>query len=104
MPIERAFAGEDVAVSQNYTDPDTGDPVDPDDTGTDGVPDVSVTITDDAGTEHISAVAMTHNGTGDFEYVWDTDVDSAGTGTYTVETSAEFSGETKIDRDTITLR
>lgn len=103
MTIDKAIAGEDVPITINYTD-DAGNAVDPDDTGSDGTPDAEVTILDmSTDTELISAVAMTHNETGDFEYVWDTATDADGAGSYRISISAEFSGETKISRDTIDL-
>lgn len=102
--LSDAYLGEDVPVAIQYNDPDTGDAVDPDDTDADGVPDASVTITDDGGTEHVTAAAMSHLSTGEFEYVWDTSVDAGDEGTYEVEVSAEFSGDTKIERVQLPLR
>lgn len=93
---------EDVPITIDYTD-GSGNAVDPDDTGSDGVGDTLITITDPDDTDVISAVEMTHNSTGSFEYVWDTDVDGTGPGVYQIEMEAEFSGETKIVRDTITV-
>lgn len=101
MTISKAYDGEDVVLTINYTDDATGDPVDPDDTT--AMPTWTITDTSDD-TEVLSAVTGTQNGAGDFEYVWDTAADGNGAGTYEVEVSAEFnSGETKIQRDTITL-
>lgn len=102
MTIKSAYLGEDVPVEIAYSD-DTG-AIDPDDQDTDDTPDADITISDNSdGTEVISAQAMTHNDVGEFEYVWDTDVDANGAGTYVVEITAEFSGETKINKSQITL-
>lgn len=102
--LSRAYLGEDVPVSIQYTDPDTGDPVDPDDTDADGTPDATVTIVDDAGTEHVTDAAMTHLSVGEFEYVWDTAVDAGSEGTYRVSVAAEFDGATNIERVRLPLR
>lgn len=100
MTIESATLGEDVPIQIVYD----GGGTDPDDTGTDGTPDATITITDNSdNTEMISAVAMTHETTGTFTYTWDTAVDTNGSGVYVVEISAEFSGLTKIVKDTIRL-
>lgn len=106
MPIQDAFLGEDVPLTVEYTDPDTGDAVDPDDTDADGTPDASVTISkfDEDIAPTVDGAAMTHTAVGTFEYVWDSGVDEDGTGRYVVETSAEFGGETDIERDRIRLR
>lgn len=102
MAIERAYAGEDVPVQIAYTD-DAGNAVDPDDQGSDGVPDADITIVDTRDeTEVVSAAAMTHVATGEFEYVWDSST-ANGPATYRVEISAEFSAETKITKDVIDL-
>lgn len=100
MTISKAYDGEDVVLTINYTD-DAGNAVAPDDTTT--MPAWTITDTSDD-TEVLSGVNGTENATGDYEYVWDTAADAAGPGTYEVEVSAEFNtGETKIQRDTITL-
>ena len=98
--LQPVYLGDDVPLVINYADPDTGDPVDPDDVDGDGTPDANVTITGPDGTVVIDSVAMTHNATGEFEYVWDTAVDAAGDGQYTVEAAADFGGETKHERVT----
>lgn len=93
--------GEDVPIIVTYD----GETTDPDDTGTDGVPDATISITyDEDGTAVITDAAMTHLSTGRFEYVWDTAADTTGSGSYIVETAAEFGGETKIERDRIRVR
>lgn len=97
--IDAAYDGEDVPIRVLYEDTD-GTAIDPDDTAVDP----TVTITDSADTAHVSDVVMTSNGTGDFEHVWDTATNGSGTGEYTVTITADFSSETKISRDTITLR
>lgn len=104
MTIESAYLGEDAPLEIAYSD-DSG-AVDPDDQDADDTPDAEITISDNSdGTEVISAVAMTHTGSvGEFEYVWDTDADAAGAGTYVVEVTAEFGGETKINKSQITLK
>lgn len=102
--ISSAYLGEDVPLTVTYTDPDTGDPVDPDDTDSDGTPDVTVTITAPDDTEVISAVAMSNPSVGEYEYVWDTSTDASGTGEYTAEVTADFNGETKIERVNIRLK
>lgn len=99
--ISQAYDGEDVPITILYED-SSGNGVDPDDQGTDGVPDAYITITDDTDTAVVSSVEMTHNAAGDFEYVWDTST-ASGVGEYEVEISADFSGETKITRDSIEL-
>lgn len=103
MPLRAAIEGEDVPITVSY-EADDGTAVDPDDTGTDAVPDASITITYEDDTAVVSGAAMNHIATGEFEYVWDTAADVTGTGTYTVDVSAEFGGETKITRSTIQLR
>lgn len=102
--IESAYLGEDVPLIARFRNPDdTG--ADPDDQNADAVPDANLTVTaPDGTTEVLTSVAMTHQATGEFEYVWDTAVNGAGIGEYTVEVTAEFSAETKIGRDTIELR
>ncbi|WP_435552752.1 hypothetical protein [Natrinema sp. CGMCC1.2065] len=103
MTIKSAYAGEDVPIQIAYTN--AAGTVDPDDQDTDDTPDADITITANSdGTEVISAQAMTHNDVGEFEYVWDTDADANGEGTYLVEVTAEFNGETKINRSQITLK
>lgn len=99
MAIKKAYAGEDVPLVATFTNPDTGDGV-----AADSAPTVTITNQDD--TEEVSAVAMTttFGDTGQSEYVWDTDVDASGAGTYTVEVTGEFGSETKIVRDTIELQ
>lgn len=96
MPLKPAYEGEDVPIT--YGDGAT----DPDDQGTDGVPDADITITAPDGTEVVSAAAMSYISTGHFEYVWDTT--GVGTGTFTVECTAEYNAETDIERNTITIR
>lgn len=103
MAIKRAYLGEDVPITITYED-DTGTAVDPDDTNADAVPDAVINITAPDDTAAVTDAAMTHTAAGSFEYVWDTAIDAAGAGTYTVEVSAEFGGETKISRNTITLQ
>lgn len=97
MAISKAYAGEDVVLEVAYTD--SGG------TGVDADTIPTITITNSEDTEEVSAASLddTVGGTGEYEYVWDTDVDASGTGTYTVEVTGEFSAETKILRDTITL-
>lgn len=99
MALNPAYAGEDVPIIAEFDDGTT----DPDDTTADGTADATITITDaDTDTEDVSAVAMTHESTGTFEYVWDTT--AAGAGSYIVEVTAEFGGETKIVKDRIRVR
>lgn len=102
--LSRQYLGEDVPLVARYEDPETGDPVDPDDTDATAGPDATVTITGPDGTEVVTGAAMTSNAIGELEYVWDTSVDATGTGTYTAEASADFSGETKILRMSVSLR
>ncbi|GAB3669554.1 hypothetical protein [Halopiger thermotolerans] len=102
MTIKSAYDGEDVPIEIAYTD-DSG-AIDPDDQGSDGTPDANITIIDNSdGTEVVSAQSMTHNDVGVFEYVWDTSA-ANGAGTYLVEITAEFGGETKISKSKITLK
>ncbi|WP_323192413.1 hypothetical protein [Halostella sp. PRR32] len=102
--ISTAYAGEDLPIRISYQAED-GTDTDPDDTDSDGTPDADITIVDVSdGSEVISATAMSNTGTGAFEYVWDTEVDANGEGNYRVEVAAEFSSETKITKDSITLR
>lgn len=102
--IDSAYVGEDVPIKMVFEDPDTGDPVDPDDTDSDGTPDVTLTITGPNGTEHVTDAAMSNPSVGEYEYVWDTATDASGTGEYTAETTADFNGETKIERVNIRLK
>ncbi|WP_226040840.1 hypothetical protein [Natrinema sp. DC36] len=96
-----AYEGEDVPLTISYEDSD-GNAIDPDDQDTSGDPDADVTVVDTSDdTEVISAQSMTHGSTGEFEHVWDTA--GAGTGTYRVEVTAEFSSETKIAKTEIQL-
>lgn len=90
--IASVYEGEDVPITVEYVDPDTGDPTDPDE-----APTVTVTAPDD--TAVVDAVAMTADGTGNYEHVWDTAGEA--TGVYEVDVSAEFDTETKIDRVTV---
>lgn len=100
MAIDPAYVGEDVPLRAIFDEGGT----DPDDTGTDGTPDATITITDNSdGTELQSDTSMTNVSTGVMEYVWDTSA-ANGTGTYGVEVSAEFGGETKIIQSFIRLR
>lgn len=101
MSLGTVHEGEDVPVVVEFD----GGATDPDDTGTDGIPDASITITYDVdGTVVVNAAAMTHESVGTFEYVWDTAADTTGTGSYVVEVTAEFGGETKIVKDRIGVR
>lgn len=101
MTVESAYEGEDVPITATFDDGGT----DPDDTGTDGTGDASITITANAdGTEMVSAAAMTRLSTGVYEYVWDTAADTGGKGVYVLEVTAEFGGETKLVRDSIRLQ
>lgn len=99
MTIRRVFEGEDVPLRVAYTD-DAGNA-----TAADAAP--TITITDPDGNEVVSAASMdnTVGGTGESEYVWDTasGAEGAGTGTYTIEVTAEFGSETKINRRTISV-
>lgn len=101
MAIRSAIIGEDIPITAVF---DSGG-ADPDDTGTDGTPDATITITDNSdGTAVVSSgTAMTHKSTGTFEYQWATGSAANGGGVYVVEVSAEFDGETKIKRDIIEL-
>ncbi|QCC60758.1 hypothetical protein NP511_02105 [Natrinema thermotolerans] len=102
MTIKSAYAGEDVPLEVSYTD--SNGAIDPDDQGSDGTPDAEITITDNSdGTEVVSAQSMTNTATGEFEFVWDTSA-ANGPGTYRVEITAEFGGETKINRSQIQLK
>ncbi|SFS63114.1 hypothetical protein [Halostagnicola kamekurae] len=103
MTIKSAYVGEDVPIEIAYSD--SNGAVDPDDQDTDENPDADITITANSdSTEVISAQSMTHNDVGAFEYVWDTDADANGSGTYVIEITAEFDGETKINKSQITLK
>lgn len=100
MAIDSAYIGEDIPITAVYD----GGGTDPDDTGSDGTPDATITILDnDDGTEVISAATMTHESTGIFEYGWATGSDANGSGIYIVEVTADFSSETKIVKDSIEL-
>lgn len=102
MPIQAATVGEDVPITVQFTD-DAGTAIDPDDQGTDGVADADITITNtNTDTAVVSAAAMTRTGTGAFEYVWDTT--NAAAVAHSVDVSAEFSGETKIVKESLQLR
>lgn len=94
--LQSAYLGEDVPATITYED-DAGNAVDPDDTASD--PTITITAEDD--TEVVSAIVMTQNGTGDFEYVWDTSGEDAGE--FRIEVTADFDSETKIVKQTIQL-
>lgn len=102
--LSKQYIGEDVPLIARYEDPETGDPVDPDDTDTSGTPNADVTITGPDDTVIVDSAEMSSNEVGELEYVWDTSVDANGTGHYTAEASADFDGETKILRMTVSLR
>lgn len=102
MTLQTVYDGEDIPVNIEYTDA-SGNAIDPDDQGTDGVGDAYITITDESDTEQVSSVEMTQVSTGHYEYVWDT-ATAAGPGDYEVEISADFSSETKIRRAIITVQ
>ena len=107
MPIEAVNEGEDVPIITRFYEGEieNSPQVDPDDTGTDGTPDATISITyDEDGTAVVADAAMTHRAVGEFEYVWDTAADTTGSGSYVVEATAEFGGETKIERDRIRVR
>ena len=100
MALGKVYDGEDVPIQISY---DSGE-ADPDDTDGDGTPDAEITITDRSdGTDVISAVGMTHQSTGEFEYVWDTEVDANGPELYEVTVSADFGGETKIAKNRLRI-
>ncbi|QLG63087.1 hypothetical protein [Halorarum salinum] len=102
MRLQNAFVGEDVPITITYED-DAGAAVDPDDTATEP----TVTVVDvpehdaESETDVVSDQLMNQNGTGDFEYVWDTSGLDAGE--YRIEVTADFSTETKIVKQTILL-
>jgi hypothetical protein len=102
MPLASAYVGEDVPVTVTYED-DAGNAVDPDDTTVDP----TVTIVDvperDSGseTEIVSDALMDQNGTGEFEYVWDSSGEEAGE--FRIEVSGDFNAETKIVKQRIRL-
>lgn len=99
MTVKRAYLGEDVPIQIEYTD-DTGSAVDPDDTAVDP----EITITDPDDTDVVDATVMDSLEVGEFEYVWDTATDAGGEGRYTIEISADFSSETEITRESISIR
>ena len=102
MQLRSAYVGEDVPITIIYED-DAGNAVDPDDTTIEP----TVTVVDvpehESGSETdvVSAQLMSQNGTGDFEFVWDTTGETAGE--YRVEVTADFNAETKIVKQTIHL-
>lgn len=95
-----AYEGEDVPLTISYVD-DAGSAIDPDDPGTTW-PSIEIIDESDESTA-LTGTVMTQNGTGEFEYVWDTEADANGAGTYRVEVTAEFSTETKISKTRIEL-
>lgn len=99
MSVNSAYVGEDVPVTILYTDSD-GAATDPDDPAVTW-PTIEITDLSDDSTALASTV-MSQNGTGDFEHVWDTSGETAGT-TYEIVITAEFSSETKINKATIEL-
>ena len=102
--LQARYLGEDVPVRIQYED-GSGTAVDPDDQDGDAVADAYITIRKEgADTPLVDSVAMTHIETGVLEYVWDTSVDESGTGMYVVEVSAEFSGETDLERVRLPLQ
>ncbi|WEL29856.1 hypothetical protein [Haloferax volcanii] len=102
MVLPSAYVGEDVPLTVAYED-DAGNAVDPDDTANEP----TVTVVDvperESGSETdvVSSEVMTANGTGDFEYVWDTSSEDAGE--FRIEVTADFDAETKIVKQTIQL-
>ena len=102
--LQARYLGEDVPLRVQYED-GSGTAVDPDDQDTSGDPNAYITIRKEgADTPLVDSVDMTYIETGVFEYVWDTSVDESGTGMYVVEVSAEFSGETDLERVRLPLQ
>lgn len=101
MPLEDAYQGEDVPLTVSYTD-DSGNAVAPD--GVSGSSGPTITVTSPNGTAVVDAVVMTESQVGTYEHLWDTATNFDGTGTYTVEVSAELSSETKIVKSTIKVK
>ena len=92
----KADEGEDVPLVVEYID-DNKDPIAPDDTTVDP----TITITDSGGTAVVSGVLMNELSVGEYEYVWDTDVDGTGPDVYEVRVSADFNAETDIETGTV---
>lgn len=103
--IRSAHLGEDIPIQISYTDAN-GNAVDPDNVDADAgaTPDAYITITASDDTDVVANAAMTHLSPGTFEFVWDSGLNNAGTGQYTVSINADFSGETSIKKARITLQ
>lgn len=101
--VRTAYLGEDIPIQISYTDAD-GNAVDPDDVTADAVADATITITAPNDTDVVSNAAMSRLAAGVFEYVWDSGLNNAGTGQYTISVTADFAGETSIKKARITLQ
>lgn len=94
--IQKAIKGEDVPITASYED--SGDD------GIDADTEPTITIEADDGTTVVNSISMTSlAGTGEYEYVWDTDTDATTSGEYTIEVNGEFSSLTRIERATIEI-
>lgn len=102
MQLAAAYVGEDVPVTITYED-DAGNAVDPDDTTSEPTVTIIALPERDTGTETevVSSEVMASNATGEFEFVWDTTGEDAGE--YRIEVTADFSSETKIEKQRIQL-
>lgn len=98
--IESAYLGEDVPLRVELVD-SSGTPIAPAGASDSTGPTVTVTAPDDS--TPVSGTVMTEQSVGTYEFVWDTSTLSTGSGTYDVEVTGEFSGETKIVKDRIKL-
>ena len=104
--LKGKILGEDVELTARYED-SSGTAIDPDDVDADAgaTPDAYITITKQgSATPVVDSAAMTYVATGEFSYVWDTSVNNEGTGTYVVEATADFGGNTDIERVNIPLK
>lgn len=98
--IESAYLGEDVPLRVEFVD-SSGTAIAPTGASDSTGPTVTVTAPDD--TEVLSGATMSEQTVGTYENVWDTSSSAAGSGTYDVVVTGEFSGETKIVKDQIRL-
>ena len=103
--VRTAYLGEDIPIQISYADAN-GNAVDPDNLDADAgaTPDAYITITAPNDTDVVANAAMSRIAAGVFEYVWDSGLNNAGTGQYTISVQTDFSGETSIKKARITLQ
>lgn len=97
--LDTVFHGEDFVFHVEYYD-ESDNLIAPDGSPTNSTTptEPAITILDEADTALIDGVQMPEDSSGIYEYEWNTDVDSNGTGLYTAEIKADFNGLTDIER------